>query len=45
MVQKLAELHGGSVSVESRLGHGARFVVSIPRTAGVQRTGDLKAAV
>jgi signal transduction histidine kinase len=45
LVQRLAELHGGSVSVESRLGHGSRFVVSIPRTAGVQRTGDLEAVV
>ena len=29
LVKKLAELHGGSVSVESRLGEGATFTVSL----------------
>jgi CheY-like chemotaxis protein len=30
LVKKLAELHGGSVSVESEVGKGSRFTVSIP---------------
>jgi signal transduction histidine kinase len=34
MVRRLAELHGGTVSVESQLGKGSRFMVRIPlRTA------------
>lgn len=31
LVQELAELHGGSVRVKSRLGQGTTFSVSIPR--------------
>jgi len=31
LVRRLAELHGGSVSVNSQLGSGSRFVVNFPR--------------
>ncbi|MEO7426520.1 MAG: response regulator [Fibrobacteria bacterium] len=31
MVQDLAQIHGGSVTVESEIGKGSRFIVSIPR--------------
>ncbi|MGH9667501.1 MAG: response regulator, partial [Bryobacteraceae bacterium] len=31
LVQELARLHGGNVRVESRIGKGSAFVVSIPR--------------
>ncbi|WP_437661409.1 ATP-binding protein [Sorangium sp. So ce1182] len=30
LVQELAKLHGGSVAVESRVGEGSRFSVSVP---------------
>jgi len=30
LVSRLAELHGGSVTVESEVGQGSRFVVSLP---------------
>ena len=30
LVQRLAELHGGSVSVESNIGRGSRFTVTLP---------------
>ncbi|MBL8214753.1 MAG: PAS domain-containing protein [Bryobacterales bacterium] len=30
LIQELVKLHGGTVSVESRLGQGSRFTVSIP---------------
>jgi PAS domain S-box-containing protein len=30
LVRKLADLHGGSVSVESQVGQGSRFTVSLP---------------
>ena len=30
LVRRLAELHGGSVSVESEVGKGSRFTVSLP---------------
>jgi len=29
-VQRLAELHGGSLSIESKVGEGSRFTVSLP---------------
>ncbi len=31
LVAKLCELHGGSVTIESELGRGSRFIVSLPR--------------
>jgi PAS domain S-box-containing protein len=31
MVAKLVELHGGNVSVESKLGEGSRFIVTLPQ--------------
>ncbi|MBD2699542.1 tetratricopeptide repeat protein [Spirosoma sp. BT702] len=30
LTKELVELHGGQISVESQLGHGARFVVELP---------------
>ena len=30
LARRIAELHGGSVSVESKLGQGARFMLSLP---------------
>ncbi|MEI7645635.1 MAG: PAS domain S-box protein [Chloroflexales bacterium] len=30
LVRRLAELHGGSVTIESQLGHGSRFTISLP---------------
>ncbi|MEI6775783.1 MAG: response regulator [Chloroflexales bacterium] len=30
LVRRLAELHGGSVSVESEIGKGSRFVIALP---------------
>lgn len=30
LVSQLAELHGGSVSVESEVGEGSRFILSLP---------------
>ena len=36
MVRQLAELHGGSVAVESTVGHGSSFIVWLPfRASGV----------
>jgi PAS domain S-box-containing protein len=32
LVRRLAELHGGSVAVESELGKGSRFTISLPYT-------------
>ena len=32
LVQRLAEMHGGSVMLESELGHGSRFTVRLPWT-------------
>jgi CheY-like chemotaxis protein len=34
LVQELVKLHGGSVRVESELGHGSCFIVEIPRGKG-----------
>lgn len=31
IVKKIIEEHGGNISVESKLGRGARFVISLPR--------------
>ena len=33
LVRRLAELHGGTVTLDSALGHGSNFTVFIPRTA------------
>ena len=32
LVRRLTELHGGSVTVESELGKGSRFIISVPYT-------------
>ena len=33
LVDRMAAVHGGSVAVESRLGHGTRFTITLPWTA------------
>ncbi|HEX9439579.1 MAG TPA: ATP-binding protein, partial [Roseiflexaceae bacterium] len=35
LVQRMAVLHGGSVAVESTLGHGSRFTITLPWTAAI----------
>ncbi|MBW7885754.1 MAG: PAS domain S-box protein, partial [Caldilineaceae bacterium] len=37
LVRRMAELHGGSVSVESRLGEGSVFTIALPWRAGAVR--------
>ena len=37
LVQRLTEMHGGYVSVESRVGVGSRFIVSLPRRQAAGR--------
>ena len=44
IVKAIAETHGGSVSVESTLGHGATFELRLPRT-GPDRGADRIGAV
>jgi signal transduction histidine kinase len=34
LVKRIAELHGGHVSVDSAPGKGSRFSITLPRTAG-----------
>jgi signal transduction histidine kinase len=33
IAKEIAEAHGGSVSVESQLGQGTRFTISLPAAA------------
>ncbi len=46
LVAKLVELHGGSVTLESKLGEGSRFIVRLPqsiaRTPAREKTLDLR---
>ncbi|MBI1881941.1 MAG: response regulator [Chloroflexi bacterium] len=42
LVSRLAELHGGSVSVESAVGQGSRFTVSLPWQASDEVTRQPK---
>ena len=35
LVARMAELHGGSVAVESTLGQGSRFTITLPWTAAI----------
>jgi PAS domain S-box-containing protein len=37
LVQQLIGLHGGTISVESRLGHGAKFTVELPAMSETER--------
>jgi PAS domain S-box-containing protein len=37
LVQQLIGLHGGTISVESRLGHGAKFTVELPAISETER--------
>jgi signal transduction histidine kinase len=38
LVQRIAALHGGSVAVESTLGQGSRFTITLPWVAAVPET-------
>jgi PAS domain S-box-containing protein len=40
LVAKLVELHGGSVALESELGKGSRFIVTLPQLAVQPRSRD-----
>ncbi len=40
LVYRMTDLHGGSVTVESTLGEGSRFVVALPRAVTDRRTGQ-----
>jgi PAS domain S-box-containing protein len=46
LVHRLAKMHGGDVSVESEVGVGSRFTVSLPRQRPTERLdrGDLEEA-
>jgi signal transduction histidine kinase/ActR/RegA family two-component response regulator len=37
LIQRMAELHGGSVSLDSELGKGSRFTISLPWTTSIRR--------
>ena len=41
LVQKMTELHGGSVSVKSTVGQGSRFTISLPWRRPNQYTADI----
>ncbi len=45
LVRRLAELHGGSVAVESQVGHGSRFVLSLPHRPAVSAPSRAIAAL
>ena len=40
IVKKIVETHAGRIRVESELGAGTRFVVSLPAFAGGSALGD-----
>jgi signal transduction histidine kinase/ActR/RegA family two-component response regulator len=43
LVQRLADLHNGSVEVESVFGKGSRFIVTLPWTPQTEQAGSLAA--
>jgi signal transduction histidine kinase len=43
--RRFAELHGGSLRVESELGHGSTFSFTLPRAQGVGATHDVEDAL